>query len=819
MQSNIMSSNPSERLPSKLMSGLHDSDRSPLKNVSPSRGDSFEPILPDNDSEAEEQKYFAADSNEKPEKVQNPADDEYELKCPTTSARIRTEIIFKPKFFLKTLIDHLLFFLVLGPFIYFYGLFTNVHRMRNQGFLPAKDPNFFIQTAIWLFVVQSTLIFFLVGHDENIDISELLMTYFAVFIRCVFIAVKYGYMSDDYLKAFENRTLTVDEMATELMVNRWRSQGDNVIEQELQANILSEDIDASLFYFNFITKCCPELEKKLSKNSDLIKIREHKLVPVKNFSKKMQQLLKFDDSNVNRLEYLKNLNQRLAKSDPQHHKGTSEESIQNASKMQVPKPSPRKSDAVAKAAFQLIKVKNSAKSATDASGERPNKSVFHQEASPQNNLLVKKETSHSDEKDTSAIQKKHIDQHPEAVSNKDVELVFSPQAEKSNNVTVDSAPLIDIDKLKDEEKLQYQAHDIVGIAFRKFLSKGETYFGGAKKLFGYCLAIDMVKQTKSLRLKREGWITLAIAIIRAFLPSIYRAYQKYRYDESIAVFGESHFDKYLVASLMIANIYFFWANYVVACQSLSDYRVKRYLMLQLGNLLSVRKLIGFNIKKLYPTLNIFDNITVKTWVNLRKILWKYGAKYQIRQDLDLTVYTVLYVIIILILMLQWLKLVTVPLSTMAMILFSYECFFVSILFVQVLILAAQINDTFQLHMNVLKKIKLVSGDLLYLDYAYFNKDVGEAENYIYKAGVRMLKKELGGEGLENDPEKAKEFFERLERRLSKLISLIDEEIEDLEFEFTNNPYKIVGFRVDWQLLTTAAVAGLSAVIGIIQRQL
>jgi len=54
-------------------------------------------------------------------------------------------------------------------------------------------------------------------------------------------------------------------------------------------------------------------------------------------------------------------------------------------------------------------------------------------------------------------------------------------------------------------------------------------------------------------------------------------------------------------------------------------------------------------RKIYPTLNIFDPVTFKTWSNVRRVVVEYGRKYALRCNFNATITMIFYLFILAIL--------------------------------------------------------------------------------------------------------------------------------------------------------------------------
>lgn len=72
-------------------------------------------------------------------------------------------------------------------------------------------------------------------------------------------------------------------------------------------------------------------------------------------------------------------------------------------------------------------------------------------------------------------------------------------------------------------------------------------------------------------------------------------------------------------------------------QSISDLRRRNFLLKQISQILSPKKKENISKKKLLPTLNLVDTISMDSWINMRKAVLTYGEKFIFRQNIFLPV--------------------------------------------------------------------------------------------------------------------------------------------------------------------------------------
>jgi hypothetical protein len=77
---------------------------------------------------------------------------------------------------------------------------------------------------------------------------------------------------------------------------------------------------------------------------------------------------------------------------------------------------------------------------------------------------------------------------------------------------------------------------------------------------------------------------------------------------------------------------------------------------------------------------------------------------------------------------------------------------------------------------------------------------------LLKLGLKILRKELGEEDFEG----------KLVERSEKLAGMIDDFIEELEFEEENEPFRVMGIAMDYNLIKSLALGAGSLVFTVVQ---
>lgn len=315
--------------------------------------------------------------------------------------------------------------------------------------------------------------------------------------------------------------------------------------------------------------------------------------------------------------------------------------------------------------------------------------------------------------------------------------------------------------------------------------------------YGYNLAIDMLKEARKVRFQHLGKTIVLLSLIRAFIPTFYRLYLKYYKNEDIFVWTDK---PYIAGSIIFVNTLLFWANCFVLAIAVLDLNSRTFCLKQIGYLISPKKLSHYKDRKLYPTINIFDPITLRTWSNLRRVIVEYGRKYVSRSNFNVAVIMTIYIFVLAILILQVVGIVHTYDDPLLLVVFTYESAVFFGIFVSIMLGGAFINSQFGCDKNLLKKNKMIASDFYRLSSVYVGKDAIQPENYVYREGLKVMKKELGSDN----------FEEKLIDQSEKLVAIIDDIIEELNFEEENEPYTVLGIPVSYGMLQTAG-AGLVSV--------
>lgn len=325
----------------------------------------------------------------------------------------------------------------------------------------------------------------------------------------------------------------------------------------------------------------------------------------------------------------------------------------------------------------------------------------------------------------------------------------------------------------------------------------------ANNLSGYSLAVALMEYARDHRFRHLGTLVLVISLIRALIPTLYRIYTIKVEHQKVALFTSQPI---IVVLLFLINTYFFYINTFVLGVAVCDIKARVCNFKQVGFLISPRKISYFVNRKLYPTLNIFCPITLKTWTNLRRVMFEYGKEYRLRNNLNISVVMAAYSLVVCIIVLQLFGVLNAYGDPMLLLVLGFESVVYFTIFIQVMTGTAFINEQYKVHKYLLTKNKSIIADFHRLSHVYAGKDAITPDNIIYREGLKLLKQELGEEN----------FKEKVVERAETLIMMIDDAVSELEFEEINEPFTVMGIAINYTLLKTAVIGVTSVLFGLSQ---
>ena len=192
--------------------------------------------------------------------------------------------------------------------------------------------------------------------------------------------------------------------------------------------------------------------------------------------------------------------------------------------------------------------------------------------------------------------------------------------------------------------------------------------------------------------------------------------------------------------MLVATILFYW-QFMFYKQAIIDIERKFWIMKQLSLIISPRSMQS-KWTKFLPTICLLDPVSLRAWLNIRRIGLDYGRKYFYRHEVFLPVTLLLMSLniigcfaIFLLLKSDWTE---IQISRMKQLLVSMMID--SILFFfsgfHFIFLAGALNDEFRIHIRTLDNNKLLFRDIMNLRGFYFK------DQHVYSASSNQPESEI-----------------------------------------------------------------------------
>jgi len=213
----------------------------------------------------------------------------------------------------------------------------------------------------------------------------------------------------------------------------------------------------------------------------------------------------------------------------------------------------------------------------------------------------------------------------------------------------------------------------------------------------------------------------------------------------------------------------------------------------------------------YPIINFLDFMSLKSWTCLRKIFMHLNNE-KLKG-------TILAVSIILVINLLTLGVVAIYYFGLWKSADSYKKLFIvftlnALLYLTVLLAliyyAAKVNAQFQVHKNLIRSIKQTVTMLFKLYPDFVGENAIKPGTYIYNVGLKLLKEEFGYDLSDQTKEKMKE-------KERTLMENYDSILEELDYEETNHPIKILGLPITMTVVKSFAAMLISIVTPLIKQ--
>lgn len=282
------------------------------------------------------------------------------------------------------------------------------------------------------------------------------------------------------------------------------------------------------------------------------------------------------------------------------------------------------------------------------------------------------------------------------------------------NFMSDLAPevLESYNKIKEERNT---FTDEIGKKYKDSKRNIEYYEG--KILFEFLVRAFNKNYAKKIKIKLVVFVTLMVIIYDIGPGMIRLIFNQTITGEKIRL--KIGFYAYIfVNALITLRIYVFFSAAVI------DMSRKSFLLRQIGQMISAKKLPTYKEIKYLPTINLMDQLSLNSWVELRKLSMDYGKKYCLRHQFFFA-FTFLsgFFNLLAALSLEFFNIgddeETKTELKKFQVFMGFSFITSNIMFFTLLNIARKVNIEFDEHIEILKTNKQLYMDLLFFKHFYF----------------------------------------------------------------------------------------------------
>jgi len=262
-------------------------------------------------------------------------------------------------------------------------------------------------------------------------------------------------------------------------------------------------------------------------------------------------------------------------------------------------------------------------------------------------------------------------------------------------------------------------------------------------------------------------------------------------------------------ALALSCSYFAIANLAFFSITITDIRRQVFLMKQLSYMICPQRENEYDEKRIYPTLNLFDVISLRTWSGLRRLSIDYGIHFTRRLQVGVSVQLLFYITLGVILTLRQLFNIATSGVIQSQVIVVGQIILFIILMFMMFRSGAYINDVFRIEKSYLKQIRSVLVDVNNLKDLYFEKGMN-SKNYLYQIVRERVKETLS-------EYQGREFYIKVDQYLKELIDVTKELQAEVAFDAENNPYKVLGITASFTTFQRILIAIGSLVLTLIRK--
>eukprot|EP00347_Sterkiella_histriomuscorum_P016723 403352098 len=513
-----------------------------------------------------------------------------------------SHVLFNVSQFVKTLVYHVMFFILLGPLLTLPILYKieSPSFIYNMGFFGLnKITKYTIQQCLACFILTISL---MVYQDELIYCNsvELVMASLAMTINVVIIALRYATTTETRFNELRFRRFTLEELGAEYLF-AWRDLKPHQVDTEIKHAMIRNEIENLTFNTMFLSKIT---EYMLVRFTDYDFYEKNKY-DEKKILQEYQANMKLHNQNQKK-ERMKQTVKFLTSTMQKSHKQKTniEEILKNTSKMSLKKNKCSIDDDGIHMSYylkQMTKIKD------------------QDEASKINKKVRINADNFEDGQKMKAIDGPQENIMFDDLQNQD----FKEQIQDVQSINESHADL--------DQTIALLSHDVMFQRYSGRLIQKEFFLRGKFS----------IKKT-------SHWNYLNYSILHALMPFILTLISDLKYSEEntdkFQRYRHIGFWLYTIGCLYL-NVAVFYSNIQFLETGVIDFRRRDQSVKMISTLIEPVRFQLKGIHKMLPLTNFFDKQSLQCWLDMRIICLDFGRRYYTRIQLYATVYIVVYFIL------------------------------------------------------------------------------------------------------------------------------------------------------------------------------
>ncbi|CAD8052263.1 unnamed protein product [Paramecium primaurelia] len=161
-------------------------------------------------------------------------------------------------YFLNFYFYHMLFFILLGPFVVLFQFkYPGIILLKNMRFLKHSS-SFYMQTLLWMGSVLGGLMYS-IKNKSVATMTEIIFMWLAITTHSVVIAAKYATQCTARIKLYKTQELLDEMLSFDLMFQDWFCQSSKVLFLEQYRTLRRHEQECTLYKFDFLIE--PSIKK------------------------------------------------------------------------------------------------------------------------------------------------------------------------------------------------------------------------------------------------------------------------------------------------------------------------------------------------------------------------------------------------------------------------------------------------------------------------------------------------------------------------------------------------------------------------------